>query len=414
MVQQKPEGADRSPVGAVAPGSPQGALTRGLPTLPALLVLGFAVSSIGGPLALVSMVPGAAGGSTRSLGFVTLVGGLLFVGPILVWARYSERIATAGGLYSFVEAALGTGMARVQGAIWTLSYFLYLSYTVTYVVYDQLPVVLPGISPVRPLLEAVLPLCFCAAVFLPARTLLRGFVGAAVIQIGLMVALAALLIGRGGFPLSSLVPSGDAGGLASGGAAVSLLFVCASLPLFLGGEIAGGSRAMRSTLLRSVAIVFVVLLFVTVPLARAGSGTLAAEMPGYAIARDLGPRPFAVAVGLATAGSAAMLILAEFVALGRLLHAMLGRPVRLMLAFVSVVFVALTLVSLANPSRFYQDLAPPSLDALFLSQIIVFVGYPRFRLRHGRLTVLDVVAATMASALMAYGLYTAVAGQIAT
>src|SRR5207245_11265941 len=68
---------------------------------------------------------------------------LLFVFPLAIWYRYSERIASSGGLYAFVEAATGPTVARVQAGFWIISYFLYLVYTVPYIFYDLLPVIFP-------------------------------------------------------------------------------------------------------------------------------------------------------------------------------------------------------------------------------------------------------------------------------
>ena len=42
---------------------------------------------------------------------------------------------------------------RVAGVAWAISYFLYLPYTVTDIVYEMLVVVFPGIEPWRWLLE---------------------------------------------------------------------------------------------------------------------------------------------------------------------------------------------------------------------------------------------------------------------
>jgi len=130
--------------------------TAGRP-LPSSLFLGFAVAAIGGPLALaVIYVPGAA--DMRSAGLVTVLGAALYAAPLLIWVRFSRDVVSPAGLAGFVEAAAGRPLALVQAAVWAFSYFLYLPYTVTDIVYEMLAVVFPGIEPWRPALELVLPI----------------------------------------------------------------------------------------------------------------------------------------------------------------------------------------------------------------------------------------------------------------
>src|SRR5207249_5763622 len=57
----------------------------------------------------------------------------------------------------------------VQGWIWTIAYFLYLPYTVTFVVYDVLAPEFPGIHPYRWVLELVLPVAIVPLVLAPVR-----------------------------------------------------------------------------------------------------------------------------------------------------------------------------------------------------------------------------------------------------
>ena len=64
------------------------------------------------------------------------------------------KIASGGGLSAFVEAAVGRRAAVVHGWIWAFAYFLYLPYTVTFVVYDLLPPVFPGLTAYRSLARA--------------------------------------------------------------------------------------------------------------------------------------------------------------------------------------------------------------------------------------------------------------------
>ena len=57
-------------------------------------------------------------------------------------------------------------------------------------------------------------------------------------------------------------------------------------------------------------------------------------------------------------------------------------------------------VSLLDPDRFYDDLLKPSLAALYVSQIIVFALFPRFRRGTGAIAL-----AVVASGLAVWGLY---------
>lgn len=112
-------------------------------------------------------------------------------------------------------------------------------------------------------------------------------------------------------------------------------------------------------------------------------------------------RGLAVAVGLLTVGSTLALIVAEYLALARLLHWLHGPPVRTLLAWIAVPFIVADAISLVDPERFYAELLKPSLGALFVSQLVVFLVFPRFR--RGAPAI---AAAAFASGLAAWGLYT--------
>jgi hypothetical protein len=154
--------------------------------LPGPLVAGFAISAIGGPLALTALlVPDAAGpGGISSLGLVTLAGVALFAAPMLVWWRFSGEIASSGGLYTFVERAAGRRVALAHGAAWILSYFLYLPFTVTELVYDQIPESFPGIRPHQTAIEIAAPFVIVGAVILAERAVMGLMLVGAVVQIG--------------------------------------------------------------------------------------------------------------------------------------------------------------------------------------------------------------------------------------
>jgi len=56
----------------------------------------------------------------------------------------------------------------------------------------------------------------------------------------------------------------------------------------------------------------------------------------------------------------------------------------------------------------YTAMLKPSLVALWLSQLVVFLVYPRFAARHGGRRLVSIPLATAASALAVYGLYATV------
>jgi hypothetical protein len=371
------------------------------------LFFGLAIASIGGPLALVSLyIAGAAGGSAT--GLTTALAVLVFVAPLGIWWSYSKRVASRAGLTAFVDAAAGRRSAWGHAAVWSFSYFLYLPYTITFIVYDILPVVFPGIGPYRASLELLLPVAITLLVLGPLPILLFGFLALAACQLGLMVALGAVAFGHGGATHTG------AHATARGVGNVSLLFVCASLPLYFGAEVAGGRRTIRPVLLTSFATVAALALFAAIPLGGLPDQIRESQIPGFALAQAYVGRGFAVTVGVATALSVAALIVLEFLALGRLWGAMLGVRVRPVLAVIAVPFIAADAISLLDPDGFYNALLRPSLVALFVAQLVVFVVYPRFRHVHERLRPLDLAAAAIAAVLMIYGIYTAIASTSGT
>ena len=227
-------------------------------------------------------------------------------------------------------------------------------------------------------------------------------------QLVLLVVLGAVTLSHtGGVHGSFRVHEDDQTARAAAG--VALLFICLSLPLYLGAEVRGGSRTVRRWVAAAFAIVGAAFLFAAAPLALVPAKLLDAAVPGAAIAQAYSGRGLAVAVGLLTAASALALIVAEYLALARLIHWLHGPPVRTVLLWIAVPFLAADAISLVGPNRFYDDLLKPSLFALFLSQLIVFAVYPRFR--RGAPAI---AAAAIASGLAVWGLYTLVAGTSST
>jgi hypothetical protein len=103
------------------------------------------------------------------------------------------------------------------------------------------------------------------------------------------------------------------------------------------------------------------------------------------------------------------LIVAEYLALSRLLFAFTGVPIRRLVSIIAVPFVALDALSLLDPEWFDEHVLRPSLIALYLSQLIVFAVYPLHRRRP-----VDVALAAIAFALMAWGLWRGITAPVAT
>jgi hypothetical protein len=148
-----------------------------------------------------------------------------------------------------------------------------------------------------------------------------------------------------------------------------------------------------------------VFLITAVPLAGVPGSLRDADVPGAAIAQAYGGRAFGVTVGLLTVASTLALIFAEYLALARLLRFLHGHTARSLLGWIAVPFIAADAISLVNPNRFYYKLLTPSLAGLYVSQLLVFLVFRRYRL--GPL-------AAAASGLVVWGLYTLFGGGTAT
>jgi hypothetical protein len=381
--------------------------------VPAPIFFGAVVASIGGPLALFALyLPGAADGALTASGLVVTLALLVFIAPLAVWLGFSERVASAGGLSAFVEAAAGRRLAVVQALIWIVSYFLYLPYTITYIVYDLLPPVLPGITPYRAWLELLLPVGVIALGFAPLEISLAAVAVAAAGQMAIVALIGVLLYTHSGASSSAFTSHVGMAPLGRGVGAIALLFLCISLPLFFGAEVRGGRPTIRWGLAGGYGVVAVFLLFAVVPLASVAPYLAGADLPGVAIAQADSGRTLAVTVDLMSVASVACLVVLELLALVRLLHWLTGAAMRSTLAAIAVPFLLADALSLLNPHRFYSDLLRPSLIALFISQLIVFLAYPVFR-RHERDRLLAAVAiSAVASALVGYGLYTAISSSL--
>jgi amino acid transporter len=366
--------------------------------------LGVAIASLGGPLALAALyAPTILTDASASAGLVGIAAAVVFAVPLLVWLRYSREMAGAGGLYGFVEAAAGRRAALLQAGLWIASYALYLVYTTATIVYDTLPAALPGVRPYQGLLEVAIPVVL-AAVMLSGRTVTLAVLGAmAVGQLVLVGLLAGVSIGHDA-PAGSFTLPMPSGAVATATMQISLLYVCGSLPLYLGGEVIRPRRTIRRGMVIAFLLVAAAVVAAIFPLAENPAFTRA-PIPGMSMAEVFSGHTLAVAVGVGTAVSIVGVMLVEYVALSRLLHALTARSTRTVVIALAVLIVASAPITLANPERIYNDLLKPSLVALWLSQLVVFAVYPRFAARGRRLRTSDIALALGASAFAIYGLY---------
>jgi hypothetical protein len=371
-----------------------------------------AVVSLGGPLALAALyAPSIAGGASASAGLAALAGAAAFGFPIAVWLGYARHISSAGGLYAFTAAAAGRRVALAQAVLWALSYLLYLVYTTAQIVYDTLPAVLPGEVRYQALLEVTIPVVLAAVMVAGRAVTLAVLAVLAAGQLAIAAALAGVTLANVPWPAGTFGTAAPAGSLAIAGGQTALLFVCASLPLFMGGELGSnlGSayRTTRRGLLGAYLATVVLIVAAVAPLA--GSPALTgAPIPGMAVAERYVGHGFALTVGIGVAVSVAGVILVEYLALSRLAVAVTGWPLRGVIAGIGVVMVALSPVLLANPDVIYDRLLTPSLFALWLSQLVTFAVYPVFTARRGGRILPAAVLASGAVAMAVYGLWVTV------
>lgn len=370
--------------------------------------LGVAVASFGGPLALAALyAPGIVTDATSSAGLAMLAAVAVFIFPLVIWLSYARQINTSGGLYSFTEAAAGRRIALVQAGLWIVSYLLYLIYTVVQIVYDTLPVIFPGVKSYQPFLEIAIPVAI-AAVMIAGRAAFMVVIGLiAAGQLAIAAALGGLTVANLDTPVSTFGTSAPAGSIAIATGQTALLYICGSLPLFLGGELASPARTMRRGLIATFAVTAAVMTLAVAPLAAAPFFTKS-EIPGMTVAQAYAGHGFAVAVGVGVCVSVAGVILVEYFALSRLIPTVTGWPVRPVIIGLGVALVAFAPITLINPDRIYDDLLKPSLIALWVSQLIVFAVYPRFAAKqHSRM--LPAWTLTIAACAFAiYGLWTTI------
>jgi hypothetical protein len=370
------------------------------------LAFGFALATFGGPLALTALyAPRVAGPSLPSVGLATLLGAAAFALPIYVWWRYSERVSSAGGLVAFVREAAGSRLAIAAGAVWALSYFLYLPYTVAELANEMLPVVFPGLDGSRWLLQLGLPLAATAFVLAPLAAVFAVFGALALYQLAMLLALGSVELAHAGAPLSSFAVHGHADDFLIASFGMSLLFVCGSLPFFFGEEVRGGGLVLRRAVVAAFCIAAAYTVFAAFPLASVPRELLGGEIPGYDIASAYGGRGLGLAVGVGAILSDGLLVLAEFLALSRLLHWATGRSVRTTTLWIAVPFFLVDAIALIDPEEFYEKAIKPSLLALWTSQLLVFGAFPLLRRRR-----FDLLVGAACACLAAWALYRVLGG----
>jgi amino acid transporter len=366
--------------------------------------LGVTIASFGGPLALAALyVPTILTHTATESGLVLAASAVAFAVPLFVWVRYAQHVSGPGGLAGYVEAAAGRPLALVQSALWITSYALYLLYTTAFVVYDTLPVVLPGVRAYRSTLEIVIPVVL-AGIMLAGRSVMLATLGLlAAAQLVLVGALAWVGFEHGS-AAHAFTQHGGTGPLSTATAQTALLYICGSLPVFLGGEVRAPLRTIPRGLVGGYVLVAAAVGAAVLPIA-ANPAFTHADIPGVAIAQVFSSHGLAVAIGVGVAASTVGVMLVEYVALTRLGHWLTGRSYREVAAVLAVLLVGFAPVTLVDPDRIYDDLLKPSLVTLWLSQAVVFAVYPLFTRRFTRSRPVDVAVAALGVAFTGYGIY---------
>jgi hypothetical protein len=224
-------------------------------------------------------------------------------------------------------------------------------------------------------------------------------------QLALAAVVGGLTVANISTPASSFGAAAPAGSVAIASGQTTLLFICGSLPFFLGGEAQG--RVIRRGLVGAYLATVVVMILAVAPLAADPAITQDA-IPGMAVAQRFAGHGLAVAVGIGVAASIAGVILVEYLALSRLLTAVTPWSLRRILLGIGVVMVVFAPVILIAPDTIYNDLETPSVVALWVSQVIVFAAYPRFAARHGRSVPVAWVLAAGGVVMAGYGIWSAI------
>ena len=140
------------------------------------------------------------------------------------------------------------------------------------------------------------------------------------------------------------------------------------------------------------------------PLA-AAPGLTRTAVPGVSLIQQYAGSGLAETLGIGIAVSVGGVIVCEYLALTRLLHAVGHWRIRPVTIAIGAVIVLAAPFSLIDPDGFYNTLIKPSLIALWVSQLIVFLVYPRFAGRRGQRTLPAWALSLVAGGLAVYGLW---------
>src|SRR5215468_1053956 len=199
--------------------------------------------SFGGPLALAALyAPTFVADASASAGLAMVAAAVVFAFPLVLWLRYSRQVSGSGGLHDFVEAAAGRRVTL----------------------------------------------------------LVAGLIAGG--QLAIAAALGGLTVTNLDTPISTFGASAPAGPLATATGQTALLYICGSLPLFLGGELTRPARTIRRGLTAASLATAVVIVAAVAPLAAEPAFTRV-PIPGMTVAEGFAGHGFAVAVGVGVAVS---------------------------------------------------------------------------------------------------------------
>jgi hypothetical protein len=280
------------------------------------------------------------------------------------------------------------------------------------VVYDVLPAAWPGVHHWRPLLAGLVPAVVALSVVAGRRVALTVIGFLAIGQLALLGLLDVVAVQHAPDAAAFHVSTSSDTGRALGG--IATLFVCGSLPLFLGGETRDGGRSLRRVLPPAFLLTAVGVLLAVYPLAR-DPAFAHASVPGLSLVRVDLSHSAGVAVGVGVAGSIMAVLLLEYVALTRLLHYVSGASIRVWVWVLGAALAIAGPISVAlDPDKFYDKLIKPSLELLWLSQVIEVGVFPVYLHRHGKLKAWHLLVTVVAVAVMVFGFWNTVAGSSAS
>ncbi len=338
---------------------------------------------------------------------MVVAGAAVFAATLLVWWRFLGEKTADGGLVSFVERGFGRRASLAFAALWAVAYVLYLPYTAVELGYGDVATVLPATAAFSGWTSLGIAAIVVLVALLPFRAVAIGLAIFVVVEVALLVALGLVDVDRAGF--DPVVPPHGALAFVRGAGGVALLYVCLSLPTFLGADLPHVRRALLVGGAAFVPVATFAALGYGGALAAIGGG---GDAPGYAVLLAAGHATIARAVGIAAIGAEVALGVLEYVVLTRVARYVLGwAPRRTVLALAPFVFVATALAPL-DPGRVTRAILVPALFSLYGSLLVVAVAYPAWRWRRGTLSVGDVPVTTLAIALPAWGIWLAVSGQV--